>query len=286
MRIGIPSQLNHETFEQVIGHIRRFGGTRAVLDLGNLSFIEPYGLVGLVSIVRYLSEMGVHIAILPPKWSVQSYLKRMGVYTAIAEFAPAVIPSRSLLPSRVRPLLEVTKVDLTNGFDEFLQIGNLLYERMDMMFSGDHTYSPTIIADLITSIIEVCQNIEHSKTYGYVAAQKYPGWKNAVKVGVMDLGIGISASLKPKYKVSGHKWSDRKALSLAIQPAYTARPSGSGGLGLVKVRNFIKDHPGCDFALRSGTAKYIIAENGHEQFVGGLQFFPGTQVSMTIRPCG
>jgi anti-anti-sigma regulatory factor len=285
MRIIVPSILNDVTFEKVIKNINSSGNDAVILDLRGIKFIEPYGLVGLVSLIRFLSENGRKIELISPGWIVQSYLNRMELYHAITEYAPLLTPSRTLFSTSLRPLLEITKIDFTNGINNgFMKVGNLLFDRMGSMLSGNTGYSGEVVDKLITSIIEVCQNIEHSQTSGYVAAQKYDRSKNAVKVGIMDLGIGISGSLRPRYSEPGEIMSYSKALDLAIKLNYTGRESGSGGLGLVKIRDFIVNNNGCELSIRSGKAKYSISQQGKEKINGGLEFFPGTQVSMTIRP--
>lgn len=51
--IRVSGNLNHEEFELLITHTIRNVGKSLLIDLSDLRFIDPYGLVGLIKLARF-----------------------------------------------------------------------------------------------------------------------------------------------------------------------------------------------------------------------------------------
>lgn len=285
MIISISGSLDHVAFERIIEALMKSDGyTEVTFDASEITFVEPYGLIGLITAARYCNNLGIRPKLLPPSWKVITYMHRMNFFDSMGEYGywEKVFPFSLPIRRRERPLLELTKVETGEGYHGIIDISEVLMKRMKMMLEGDSNYSPATVSGIVTNIIEICQNLEeHSRDLGYVAAQKYQHPSPTVKVGIMDLGIGIANSLKDKYEHTISKWSDIKAIRLALRPAVSSRPEG-GGLGLTQLSKFIKERTKGELVIRSGNAKLVISHQ-EERSYKGLPYFPGTQISMTIR---
>ncbi|MNC70022.1 hypothetical protein D3C75_1207880 [compost metagenome] len=97
----------------------------------------------------------------------------------------------------------------------------------------------------------------------------------------MDLGIGIAQALKDKYEKKGEILTDRRAISLALLPQVSSRPTG-GGLGLYHLAMYVKEHRGSELLIRSGTVRVLIKHTG-STYTENLRYFPGTQVGLTLK---
>jgi hypothetical protein len=134
----------------------------------------------------------------------------------------------------------------------------------------------------------VCQNIpEHSQDVGYVAIQKYfygrRLGKNLVKIAVMDLGVGVRASLGPKYAAQSAEWSDLAALRLAVFEGASRYDDPGRGQGLSAVRRFVERWHG-KLMIRSGSARMGLTPAWDRRATrqSKLALFPGTQVSIVL----
>ncbi|QQE77291.1 hypothetical protein GI364_15130 [Alicyclobacillus sp. SO9] len=162
-----------------------------------------------------------------------------------------------------------------------VDIAGSLMNRMVMILSRETSLKRALIHKIGINIVEICENVYHSKDMGYVAVQRYEYPQPMVKVGIMDLGIGIAASLEKRYKTLRPSWSDLDAIKLSIEPDVTSR-EGGGGLGLTQLSKFIRDEAHGLLSIRSGTGKLVISNAGTNREYSDLTYFPGTQIDMTI----
>lgn len=285
MKILLRGSLDHSAFEEIIHSLDRVeSGTEVIFDGSGVSFVDPYGLVGLITAARYCKGLGIRPKIVAPPLSVSTYMKRMNFFEAMDEYGDyEKVFSFSFPSRRDSPLLEVTKVEVSQGYNSIIDISGELTKRMKMMLSRGSTFSQSTVTGLVTNIVEICENVEHSHDIGFVAAQRYRTTIPMVKVGIMDLGIGIANSLRGKYERKVSNWSDSKAIRLSLLPDITSRQE-SGGLGLSQLSKFIREQTRGELVIRSGNAKRVISHEGERDY-RELNFFPGTQISMTIPAC-
>jgi len=290
-----PPTVDEKGFEHFI---RQFGREawaechRICIDLGNVTFIDPYGMVGILELGHYLKSLGKEITLsLPRMEEVSKYLERMDFF----RFHETVFPLDPLhlefsekyhRSTSSDVLLEITRIEKS---DDIHFIVDRVRDRAGSILETHLHYDERAIHYFIVSLSEVCQNIlEHSLSMGYVGIQKYfyakSLAKNVVKIAVMDLGIGIKNSLSPRFSaIWGEKWTDLLAIENALLHGASRYDDIGRGHGLTEVRKFVQKWNG-KISIRSGTAKFSLLpswEKGSRKG-SGISFFPGTQISLVL----
>jgi len=273
-------QLTEETFEQTLRSFIR----SEQIDLGAVSFIDPYGMLGLLEIGELcLLEDVKKTVILPRSIEVGRYLDRMDFFTFARRYfslEPLQPRSRSERAGGSDVLLEITPIE-RSGDIHFI-VGTVR-DRAQAILATHLHYDDRAINGFIVALSEVCQNIiEHSETRGYVGIQKYhyPALRrNIVKIAVMDVGIGFRRSLSHRFKLT----SDHEAIDKALLNGASMHEEEGRGHGLAAVRRFVTQWDG-RLSIRSGTARLSLLPmwaRGREQ-ERGLTFFPGSQINIVL----
>ena len=293
-RLVPPSSLDESTFEQLIQQIEGLRQDLAgaiAIDLEQVRFVDPYGMVGLLALGRFLRQRQLEpVLMLPRSDDVMRYLDRMDFSRHAAQLY--AIDLTTLWPdgeyarsAHSDVLLEITPVTRS---EDIHYIVNRVRERAQTILSQNLHYEQAAIDGFVVALSEVCQNIpEHSEDVGYVAIQKYfygrRLGKNVVKIAVMDLGVGFRASLAPKYAVHGGNWTDLRALRLAIFEGASRYDDPGRGQGLSAVRRFVQRWHG-KLMIRSGSARlgHSPAWDRTPARQTNLIPFPGTQVSIVL----
>jgi anti-anti-sigma regulatory factor len=293
-RLVPPASLDESTFERLIrqlGSLERVAAGPIVIDLEQVRFVDPYGMVGLLALARFLRQQGSEpVLMLPRSEEVIKYLDRMD-FSRHAERLCA-IDLTSLWPEgeygrsvHSDVLLEITPIARS---EDIHYIVDRVRERAQTILSQNLHYAQAAIDGFVVALSEVCQNIpEHSEDVGYVAIQKYfygrRLGKNLVKIAVMDLGVGFRASLAPKYAAQSADWSDLNALQLAIFEGASRYDDPGRGQGLSAVRRFVERWHG-KLMIRSGSARVELSPPWHRSGPrqAKLTPFPGTQVSIVL----
>jgi anti-anti-sigma regulatory factor len=289
-----PASLDESTFERLfrqLGSPQRLGAGQIIIDLEQLRFVDPYGMVGLLALARFLRQRDCEpVLMLPRSEEVMKYLDRMD-FSRHAERLCA-IDLTTLWPDgeysrsvHSDVLLEITPIARS---EDIHYIVERVRERAQTILSQNLHYEQPAIDGFVVALSEVCQNIpEHSEDVGYVAIQKYfygrRLGKNVVKIAVMDLGVGFRASLAPKYAAQCAEWSDLTALRLAIFEGASRYDDPGRGQGLSAVRRFVERWQG-KLVIRSGSARVGLspAWDRSAPQLSKLPFFPGTQVSIVL----
>lgn len=276
------TQITEETFEQVLHLLKR----SSVIDLQEVSFIDPYGMVGLLEIGGiYQPQVTRKLLYLPESEEVLKYLERMDFFKIAPryfEFEPfkAQISEKYLRSSYSDVLLEITPIEKS---DDIHFIVGKVKDRAHSILTRHLKYDERGIHGFIVSLSEVCQNIiEHSESKGFVGIQKYhfqSMGKNVVKIAVMDTGIGFRKSLSERFSLKSDLHSIKEALIHGV-----SRYIDEGrGHGLAAVRRFVKEWNG-KISIRSGTAKLPIIPEwtwGKEREYN-LTHFPGAQINILL----
>lgn len=276
------THLSDDTFETFISVIP----TQDVIDLREVMFIDPYGMVGLLEVGRYLSYQGERKTLaLPVSDNVLKYLERMDFFKFAEryfEIVPGVpdIPDRYLRSSVTDVLLEITPIE--NSDDIHFIVGKVKKRAQEILKKNLH-YDERAINGFIVALSEVCQNIiEHSENTGFVGIQKYHFQKiskNVVKIAVMDLGIGFRKSLSERTAVI----DDLDAIEKGLLHGVSRHNDLGRGHGLAAVKRFITEWNG-KITIRSGIAKRSIIPGwawGKEK-ESHLTFFPGAQINIML----
>lgn len=275
-------QVTEETFEQ-LSHIV---SESQEIDLKDVAFIDPYGMVGLLEIGVLLKSNDVLKTILLPKSEeVLKYLERMDFLKFANEYFKLEPPKPQISEKYLRNinsdvLLEITPIEKS---DDIHFIVGRVKERAHAILTRHLHYDEKAIHGFMVALSEVCQNIiEHSENKGFVGIQKYYFQninKNVVKIAVMDIGIGFRMSLSERFSLK----SDLDAIEKALLYGASRHAEKGRGHGLAAVRRFVNQWNG-KLSIRSGTAKLSIIPTwawGREKELN-LSHFPGTQINILL----
>jgi len=276
------TQITEDTFEQALHTFRE----AQEIDLHGVTFIDPYGMVGLLEIGELLKSQGVQKTLyLPESEEVLKYLERMDFFR-FADGYFTLKPSQPQISEKYLRnqssdvLLEITPIEKS---DDIHFIVGKVKGRAHAILEKHLHYDERAINGFIVALSEVCQNIiEHSETKGFVGIQKYHFQsmnKNIVKIAVMDIGIGFRMSLSERFSLK----DDLEAVEKALLHGASRYAEKGRGHGLAAVRRFVNQWNG-KLSIRSGTAKFSIipqwAWGKEKEF--HLAYFPGSQVNVLL----
>jgi anti-sigma regulatory factor (Ser/Thr protein kinase) len=276
------TQLTEETFEKTL---RTFINSEQI-DLGDVSFIDPYGMLGLLEIGELcMLEDVKKTIILPRSTEVCAYLDRMDFFSHARRYFLLDQPHQMPLPRKSRNqesdvLLEITSIERSN--DIHFIVG-MVRDRAQAILANHLHYDERAINNFIVALSEVCQNIiEHSENRGFVGIQKYRFSsmnKNVVRIAVMDVGIGFRKSLSGRFTLRG----DLEAIEKALLHGASRYEDEGRGHGLASVRRFIDQWKG-KLSIRSGTARLSIIPpwSRGRNLERNLTFFPGAQINILL----
>lgn len=275
-------QLTEETFEKTLLSFIRSDQ----IDLRDVSFIDPYGMVGLLEIGELCMLEDVKKTILLPRSTeVQRYLERMDFFASARRYftlEPMHVPSPGLAGKAADSdvLLEITPIERSNDIH---YIVGRVEGRAQSILVKHLRYDDRAINGFIVALSEICQNIvEHSENKGFVGIQKYrfPSLgKNIVKIAVMDAGIGFRRSLSTRFRLKG----DLEAIEKALLHGASRHEDEGRGHGLAAVRRFTEQWQG-RLSIRSGTARISLIPKwarGKEREMN-LTNFPGSQINIIL----
>jgi anti-sigma regulatory factor (Ser/Thr protein kinase) len=276
------TQLTEETFEQILKSFIR----SEQIDLSDVAFIDPFGMLALLEIGELCMLEDVRKTVfLPRSGEVCKYLGRMDFFIHAKrcftlENACADGETKCSRSGDSDVLLEITPIEKSN--DIHFIVGKVR-DRAQAILAAHLHYDDRAINGFIVALSEVCQNIiEHSENKGYVGIQKYrfPSiGRNVVKIAVMDVGIGFRKSLSGRFKLR----SDLEAIDKALLHGASRYDDEGRGHGLAAVRRFVTHWNG-KISIRSGTAKLSIIPKwarGREQ-ERNLIHFPGAQLNILL----
>ena len=275
------TQLSDESFEAFLAHVN----ASDVIDLRQVAFIDPYGMVGILEAGRMFSQQGtMKTLMLPESNNVLKYLERMNFFKYAGEFfhidSGQDLPERYMRSSDSDVLLEITPIE-KSGDIHFI-VGKVK-ERAHTILAKHLNYDEGAINGFIVALSEVCQNIvEHSENTGFVGIQKYHFQKiekNVVKIAVMDLGIGFKQSLGERFNIE----NDQDAIDRALFHAVSRYKDEGRGHGLAAVRRFTDKWNG-KLSIRSGSAKLaaIPEWSWGKKRETDLIYFPGAQINIML----
>ena len=290
-----PPVLDEESFEALLGELAQRSprpGGEALVDCTALRFIDPFGMVGLLKLGRLLTVQGVRCTLkAPAQEDVASYLERMDFFRRAPAYfhvrrQEVLFPTMPTPPAPSDVLLEITPIARSGDVHAVVET---VRERARTILERHLRYDREAIDSFCVALAEVCQNIvEHSGDAGLVGIQKYffarRLGRNAVKIAVMDLGVGIRSSLEERLAANfGPAWCDLLALERAFFHGASRYDDVGRGHGLAAVRRFVVRWKG-KFVLRSGTARLSLVPpwaRGRAK-AEGLPHLPGTQIAMVL----
>lgn len=232
-------------------------GDEAVIDLEAMTFIDPFGLVGVACHVLTAQDQGKHVQLVHPKdVSAQRYLERIH-FSAMVQ-GLRVEADRHLPPVRATDQRD-SLIELS-PFDDYQDVDRLATMVWKKLEGG---VDPQVTNALFEAVGEVGNNAaEHSQPggggWGIMAAQVYrkgtPEERLLFAVG--DVGIGIQASLARRHRVA----DDGQALEMALKPLVTGTDDKTRGNGLAEVEHLVTSLRG-QVVIRSGSAQVTRRSN-------------------------
>lgn len=287
MIVTAPTRLDEAGAEELLERVARFGGVPDAINCAGVRFVDPYGVlvllaIGLSAPYRRGRAWGL---VLPRDPAVNSWLERCGAHRQIERLfivdEPAAAEDADRRDGGRDPvLLEVALV--REGADVHRAVARIK-ARADLLLVSRLGYSGLAADRFTVALAEICQNVvDHSGGPGLALAQCYlrSGGGPEIRLAVVDIGIGVRASLAPRYadRLPG-SWDDRAAVRLAFRRGVTGSGDPDRGLGLAAVADMVRAWGG-RLRLRSGTAACEIGAQPGER--SGLAPFPGTQASITL----
>jgi anti-sigma regulatory factor (Ser/Thr protein kinase) len=251
---------------------------RYVFDMGDVTFVKPYGVIVLLSAARQLADLSGHsVRMKNFDEDVYAYLERIDLFEIGGSWlqpADALNKRWSRNPKTVN-LLELTLIsNPEDATTVAIQARRIFSDWLDTKE----------LNSLITVLSEVCANIyQHSEdSQGYALIQKYEAERRGqviVQVAVGDRGCGIRWSLAKRHHNIGEDPLDY--LKAAMQ-GLSARNTGRGGLGLRHVEQIVASKRGYLW-LRSETAALMTRGPKRTRSHKDLTYVKGTQVAVELR---
>ena len=276
------NHLSDDTFEQFLS----LAVNHEDIDIRNVTFIDPFGMVGILEAGRFLHSGGVQkTLLLPESDNVLRYLERMDFFKYAGRYfyldsGEPELSDKFLRSSQSDVLLEITPIE-KSGDIHFI-VGKVKKRAYSILEKHLH-YNDRAIGGFIVALSEVCQNIlEHSENTGFVGIQKYyfqKKEKNVVKIAVMDRGIGFKESLSERVSIA----QDVDAIEKALVHGLSRHRDEGRGHGLASVRRFVRKWNG-KISIRSGKGKFSIIPDwawGRER-ERNLTQFPGAQINIML----
>lgn len=272
IRILFPDQADHTCPLRIT--VAPCEGASDILDLSDTTFAKPFGITLVYGLISFLRQLGDPVHIVAPP-AVATYLWRMNVHVPFTgddgvTFEPDI---RRWGVSQARPetVLPLTCISVEND-DEVVEAGGHLW---DIISARAPQFVP--VADQIrTALVELISNVERHSQAGMatVIAQTH---RDAVRLAVGDVGIGVRRSLQGAYPLAGRP--DHDVLKFATEPGVTATPGG-GGTGLWTIVDAIQEY-GRAVHLGSGQGVYSVYR-GYEQARPSGLLIPGTIVEVAF----
>ena len=268
------------------------------LDLTQVAFMDPFGMVGLVLFINHLPEEARPIRLRMSGFDWQSgeqntsggtnaasYLTRMNFWDAVFECIDAP-PGK--IPLRPKGLVDKNVLlDVTN-FRTHDAISIMLHQTGEIL--QNLGYTVTARGHVLEVLSELCSNVLlHANTlFGGVAAMQTYRNRAGTRYVVMsigDAGIGVRKSLANNPSLSSRLESDSQALGVSVQAGSSRFGSGGHGGGLPRVLEIARRYGG-RVAFRSGEG--VLAFNGaiDERRTFDAAFSKGTQLRISLPEAG
>ena len=244
------------------------------VDLGRLVYMSPAALALFTAALKRVADLGFLAEgseLLPPRSpGVRNYLLRMHAIDLVAgdDFGSQL---KKRPPTGFQPLLHFK--DQQDYPVAASQLTEFLVEQA--------TTDRLARASLRITLDEIAENVVHhadTPVGGFAAAQRWTR-SNEVEIAVVDLGVGVRASLR-KNPQHADVVSDVDAIARALQPRVTSTPERNAGIGLFITKLLLEANGGL-LVVRSG---YGLVQSGATQATSLEEnVLPGTLVVLRAR---
>jgi len=246
------------------------------VDLSGLTFMGPAALALTLATLSKLRSEGLlapgSVITAPRSQAMFTYLYRMDFLRVLFEDAHVEDPVERHVSTGLRECRHFTTED------ECLQAARDLAEAVEEKVSPDEMAKNS----LYVCLSELAENVFfHAATPygGFAAAQPFARSKE-IEVAIVDLGVGIAASLSQNPEYAAEVTDDLAAIKTAIRPTVTATPGRNSGYGLAFTR-FLLDINKGRLIVRSGRG--YLQEGAHRVERIDDYPLPGTLVALRLR---
>ena len=285
------STLSIQTVEPLVASLTGFEALleeEVTLDLSEVRFVRPSGLVALATYVDAAVNDGIRVSLTSPRSSdCCEYMAASGVLQYCASIAEVIGASgreskSSSLSNTVLALHVVetesdavaARLEVARGLHQVLGSGNMKWEGIRKAIAA--------------AIHEMCTNIAfHARARrGFVIAQRYFNRfqeRHWVEFAVGDAGVGIRETLSEAYPDLATA-PERHVLKRMITERLTRR-SDHGGSGYYTLQRAVREHNGT-LTLHSGCGQVVLRPRAATPQLSTLGVrWPGTVLAATI-DCG
>lgn len=170
-----------------------------VLDLSDVTFIDPFGMISIIGVCRHVyNKYGVHSNIVLPNGDAGSYMERAGFLAIQDQDYFIEVSRKKTLQQLSRFIFKSNNLGVLFFFNSEKDIGPI-NEEVDIWME-DNSFSEGERNSISTFISEMAQNVtQHSYTpqLGVLCIQSYVSRKGDAFLAwaIGDSGIGIKKSL-------------------------------------------------------------------------------------------
>ena len=237
--------------------------THIEIDLSEVHFFAPSGMVPLVALIDDLVARGWQIEVAPPTDpGLQDYWAKAGWTAAIrGEVAPELLSNSTFTPIA--------------SYRDSEELNDRLNTLMDVLAKVSE-FEPGLLSAISWTVSELADNVlNHSGgATGWIQIIARPN-RHRVEVVVADCGLGVRETLRERFPDIA---DDTGALRLAIEAGITgsAEGQGNGLAGSVRIAQAVHGW----FNILSGTANLrLFADGTFRDLIAAP--FQGTVVTMT-----
>lgn len=285
VHIKVPSRVVSGSIENLLGILSpQEPFSNVVLDLGECSFLEPVGIVALITRIYKWMDNGKKVSIDQSvmRSNAFTYLQRMDFFE---HCGIELNESFHRHPERQRfvPLVGIGGEDDDSVDNIAERIAGCLFPHL--ADSGD-TGETSPFDQVIYAVTELGNNVvQHAFARGFCMAQRY---EQFTAIAIADPGCGIKESFVRRGSTTvTASTPDTEAVSYAMQKEVSSRFGASGwgdssnaGVGLTLLKHIAEDYGG-RFLLVSGTGIYSTGRGVRP--LGKNARFQGTLCSIEIQ---
>lgn len=260
------------------------------LNMGEASWIEPFGIVSLITVARLYEQntaRRLELRNLPD--NTHRYLERMDVFDVCGAFLVVDTQlsetDKFTRSQRSQKLLEVLPIP-SNLRTNPIEVKKALRRANTILQTWLEDTS--LIKSVLTLFSEVSHNISHSQDEGFAVIQRYKQpysddseYASEIHIAIADLGIGIEKSLANQHPALMERFDKGSEYILHALKEGTSGMSGTRGIGLPNVQSLVAKWDG-ELLIRSMSSRVIVRAN--DVIVDDdLAEIPGVQISIIVR---
>jgi hypothetical protein len=250
-----------------------FTSTQPTVDLSNVTFFEPAGLVYVGLFIRYFSARGKKMFLVPPdSEEARRYLARQNFWRRF-NFNQDTLEEKDLRRfSTTTSLDDIVDIERSPYIAE--EIGQAIH---DILWREHVNVDRAQVGEILSELVD--NFAQHSgDLLGVFAMQFYPRTRR-IRMAIGDCGVGIRASLSknPRYAALASQ-PHKVAAERAFEPGVSRKHEG--GTGLTEAEDGIRALNGV-LTLATGDASVRI--DGAKRTTPPMRFeMPGVQIALEI----